>query len=263
MNGIRLKKDPHKESLKLSHQEIKKDYNPHRQSACAAFLRAYKPFFIKNFNKICNDTCTCDSCLSELNIEGEYLYDIMFNPDQDVCEDEVNSLFDKLIHHSAHDDVYKAYADHIDVQNRKVRFTSFISQDHESENRNHVRVNLAKITRAMIIGKQAEAEGIIYDISETACAIYVRNVKIINFETGSPVRFIARLPETSVDNSINIDTMATIYQSYKQGNNDMHAYRIVIHYNNEPAFFTGLANYVSSRQREIIRELKDLSNVTS
>jgi len=388
-----------------SQEEIKQDYNPHRQSTCAAFLREYKNQFIKNFNNICKENCTCDLCLNELNIESGYLYDVMFDPDVDVREDEVNSLFNKLIQHSAqidvvlnqvwlqmiddyvihlrqlkgrvdeitslttlinelfrmldeayyelrkpvditipqvdktsdtykriisrfkryieedpeydeefadlnihsffhstplkmaatvdkveegsvtfnvhpyvaialqklavafisspvHDDVYKAYADNIDIENRKVRFTSFMSHNNNSDNRKHVRVELSQITRAMIIGKQAEAEGIIYNICEAACAIYVRNVNINNFDPGTPVRFITRLPDTSSDKATEIDTMATVLTSYKQGKNDLHAHRIVIQYDNDPVFFAGLANYVSSRQREIIRELKALSEVT-
>jgi hypothetical protein len=405
MDNTKVKAETQEESQELSRDEIKQDYNPHKQSPCAAFLRTYKSSFIKNFNKVCQDKCTCDLFLKELNIEGDYLYDVMFNPDIDVSENEVNSLFKKLIHHAAqvdvvlnqawlqmiddyvshlrqlngrvdeitsltalmnelfkkldeayyemrkpvnvtiphvdkagdpykriiskfkryiedepeadeeftdlqihsffrstplkmaatvdkieeesvtfnvhpyvaialqkvavafisspvHDDIYKAYADNIDIENRKVRFTSFISQNNNSDNRKHVRVELSHITRAMIIGKQAEAEGIIYNISEAACAIYVRNVNMNNFEPGTPVRFITKLPDTSSDNATEIDTMATVLKSYKQGKNDLHAHRIVIQYNNEPSFFSGLANYISSRQREIIRELKDISEVT-
>jgi len=404
MNNTSLKIEPQEESRKRSHEEIKHDYNPHRQSTCAAFLRDYKPFFIKNFNTACKEKCPCGHCLNELNIEGDYLYEVMFDPDVDVSEDEVNSLFNKLVHHSSHidvvlneaclqmtddyvsdlrrfkgrideitflttllntlfrmldaayyriskqvnitiphvdiardqykriiskfkryvedkpeddeeysglkihsfyhstpldmaatvdkveeesvtfnvhpyvaialnkvaiafisspvhDAVYKAYADHIDIANRKVRFTSFSIHNNVTDNRNHVRVNLSKITRARIIGKQGEADGIIYDISESTCVIYVRNVNIDNFEPGNRIRFITRLPDTSSCSLTEIDTMGTILNSYKQGNHDLHAYRIVIRYNNEPAFFAGLANYVSSRQREIIRELKDLSDV--
>lgn len=388
----------------VSHEEIKQDYNPHSQSTCAAFLRAYKPYFIKNFNTICKEKCTCDNCLNELNIEGEYLYGVMFDSDVDVSEDEVNNVFNKLVNHLAqvdvvlnqtwlqmiddyvsglrrlkgrvdeisslmtllhelfrmldetyyeiskqvnipipqvdktgdpykeiiskfkryiedrpeddeefsglkihsfyhstpldmaatvdkideesvtfnvhpyvaialqnvavafisspvHEDVFKAYADNIDIENRKIRFTSFISHNNDADRRKHVRVDLSQKTRAMIISSQSEAEGMIYDISEAACAIYVRNVNIKNFGPGNPVRFITKLPDTSSGNSTEIDTMATILQSYKQGENDMHAYRIVIQYDNGPSFFSGLANYVLSRQREIIRELKDLSEV--
>jgi hypothetical protein len=103
---------------------------------------------------------------------------------------------------------------------------------------------------------------LIYDISEAACAIYVRNVKINNFKLGSQVRFIVKLPDTSGEIITEVDTMATVINSYEQGQNDLHAYRIVIQYDNEPVFFANLANYVSSRQREIIRELKNLSEVT-
>ena len=398
MDDIKVKEEPQE----LSPEEIKQDYNPHRQSTCADFLRSYKASFIKNFKNICKENRSCDLCLDKLNIESEYLYDVMFNPDVDVSEGNVNSLFNKLINHSAqvdvvlnqvwlqmiddyvihlrqlkgrvdeitslttlinelfrmldeayyemrkplnvtipqvdkasdpyrriiakfkryievepeadeeftdlqihsffhstplkmaatvdnveeesvifnvhpyvtialqkvpvafisspvHDDIYKAYADNIDIENRKVRFTSFISHNNNSDNRKHVRVDLSQITRAMIVGRQAEAEGIIYNISEAACAIYVRNVNMNNFEPGTPVRFITRLPDTSSDNATEIDTMATVLKSYKQGKNDLHAHRIVIQYNNEPSFFAGLVNYVSSRQREIIRELKDLS----
>ena len=404
MNDIEVKEKTQEEQQELSKEQIKQDFNPHKQSSCAAFLRAYKSYFIKNFNKICKEKCTCDSCLNELGIDTEYYYDAMFNPDVDVSEGEITSLFSKLIHHSAqfdvvlnqawlqmiddyitglrklqgrvdeisclvkllnelfrmldeayynyskqvniampdvdkegdpykriisnfkryvedspegeddftglkihsfyhstpldmaatvekveeqsitfnvhpyislalqkvpiafisspvHDNVYKAYAEHIDVKNRKVKFTSFISHDHDADNRKYVRVELSKVTRAMIVGKQAEAEGIIYDISEAACAVYVRNVNINNFETGSKVRFIVKLPDTSGNIKTEIDTMGTIYNSYKQGNNDLHAYRIVIQYDNEPAFFSNLANYISSRQREIIREMKDLSEI--
>ncbi len=89
----------------VSHEEIKQDYNPHSQSTCAAFLRAYKPYFIKNFNTICKEKCTCDNCLNELNIEGEYLYGVMFDSDVDVSEDEVNNVFNKLVNHLAQVDV--------------------------------------------------------------------------------------------------------------------------------------------------------------
>ncbi len=386
----------------VSTEEIKHDYNPHRHSICASFLRAYKPYFIKNFNKICKDKCTCDHCLTELNIESDYFYDVMFNPDEDLAEADVRSIFHKLIHHTAHtdiilnqawlqmiddyvsgvrrlkgrvdeistltalmnelfrlldevyfeisrqvnivkprvdktaeqylrqvtkfnkyiedktdndgvtnglkvrafyhstpvdmaatvdrvdtdsvtfnihpyvsialqrvavafvtsplhDDVFKVYADHIDVKKRKATFSSFTSHDHESDNRRHVRVALSRITRALIIGKEFEAEGIIYDMSEASCAIYVRNAPMNKFEPGSPVRFMAGLPDTSGVTSFGIDTMGTILQSYKQGENDLRAYRIVIRYDNDPAFIAELASYVSSRQREIIRELKDLS----
>ena len=105
MEETQVKEEQQEESQEVSAEEIKQDYNPHKQSPCAAFLRAYKSYFIKNFNKVCQDKCTCDLCLNELDIEGDYLYDVMFNPDVDVSEGEVHRLFNKLIHHSAQFDV--------------------------------------------------------------------------------------------------------------------------------------------------------------
>ncbi len=392
------------DSGKEAQEDINQDYNPRKRSSCASFLRAYKPYFIKNFNKLCGEKCTCGLCLNELNIEGDYFYDVMFNPDADLAESEVRSMFNKLIRHSAyvdmvlnqvwlqmiddyvsglrrmkgrvdeitdltellnelfrlldetyfeiskqvniekpgvdetteqyhrlitnfnkyieagtdddeetnglkihsfyhstpldmaatvdrvdedsvtfnihpyvsialqrvavafvsspvHDDVFMAYADNVDIEKRKATFSSFISHDHQADNRRHVRVELSRMTRALIIGKESEAEGIIYDISEVSCAIYVRNVDITNFDPGNSVRFISKLPDTAGSSSMEIDTMAIIFNSYKQGKNDLNAYRVVIMFDKSASLHSELSNYILSRQREIIRELKDLSEV--
>ncbi|UCH82168.1 MAG: hypothetical protein JSW20_05925 [Nitrospiraceae bacterium] len=124
-----------------------------------------------------------------------------------------------------------------------------------------MRVELSRMTRAVIIGQDAEASGIIYDISEVVCAVYVRSANVHDFEPGSAVRFMTKLPDTDGGKSLEIDTMATVFKSYKQGKNDLKAYRMIIQYDNNPALRLYLANYISSRQREIVRELKELSEV--
>lgn len=92
------------ESQECAQDRIIHDFVPSKKSSCALFLRSYKPYFLKNFNQICREQCTSNLCLDALNIDGDYFYDVMFNPDGDTADKELRILFKKMVLHSAHAD---------------------------------------------------------------------------------------------------------------------------------------------------------------
>ncbi len=160
---------------------------------------------------------------------------------------------------SHHDHLLGAVASRVDLKKRLATFTLFSNQNDESEKREFIRTDLHHITAVTITAGHFELKGFICDISEVACNVYVRNAEMNKLKPGAAVRFVTELCDASGDNVLAINTEAAIFRVYRQGKSDKRAFRIVLRHDNDGKLVTDLARFVLTRQSEILRELKELS----
>ncbi len=164
-----------------------------------------------------------------------------------------------LISSSIHDQVFRAYATSVDIASRKATLSFFTSEHRAAESRAYIRVELSRVTTAVITSSKEEFKGYIYDLSEVSSAVYIRNADAIKIRPGDTVRFVTELPQISDNKIVSIDIEATLLRSYRQVKGDHSAVRLVVQHDQDPTLKAQLARYVLARQSEIIRELKELS----
>ncbi len=167
-----------------------------------------------------------------------------------------------IIKSSLHNAVFRAYTSHVDIQKQTATFSHLIIDEQPSLERSYVRVEPVQPVITRIIGESVETQGIIYDISEVAATVYIRTTDISQYPLGSTIRFSASLPDPSGDGIIAIETLCSIIVIYNEEKGDPLAYRLVLQYENDQSLRSKLSMYVSRRQVEIIRELKELSHIT-
>jgi hypothetical protein len=163
-----------------------------------------------------------------------------------------------VIKSSLHNCCFRAYTSQISIKDKTATFSHFIPQDDSHSRRSLIRVEPRDPIMARIIGSSSETPGIIYDISEASVTLYVRNIVLDHFQSGTVVRFFSVLGDSD-EGGIAIDTRAKIIKVYSKFKGDSNAHRLVLSYETDRSVKSKLIRYISQRQAEIIRELKEQS----
>ncbi len=164
-----------------------------------------------------------------------------------------------VVKSSLHDAVFKAYTSAVNLEEKTATFSHFIPEGEDLHQRSHIRVEPGSTEVGKIITHLDETPAIIYCISEVSVTLYVRNITISHYEPGTSVRFIACLTDAYGKGTIPIDIEAVITMLCKEEKGDRDSHLIVLDFEADTSLRSDLAQYVSQRQVEIIRELKDLS----
>ncbi len=171
----------------------------------------------------------------------------------------LSSMGVALIKSSLHLSVFLAYITNVDIKQRTATLSHFTSFKHPLERRENIRVEPNSIIKSRIILGDQEVEGRIYDLSEVAVAIYIKNTDIEQYSPGKTVNLIADLPEVYDNETIAINVTGTITMIHNNVGNDDTAHRIVIHWNPDPPLKSKLSQYISQSQVAVMKELKELS----
>lgn len=171
----------------------------------------------------------------------------------------LSSMEMALISSSLHMCVFKAYAGHVDIKERTATFTHFTQDNHQIEKRAYIRVEPKDIIKARMLINNDLIIGRVSDFSEVAATIYARNIDDEFLVPGTTINIEAELP-LSVEKKEKtlINSKGTLTKIYNKGDADAHI--IVIHWETDSRLKSRLAQYISQRQVEIMRELKELSS---
>ncbi len=251
-------------SRELSAEKAKIDISPQEQKD-----------IVEIFRKYLESAETDKESSDELRIHT-YYRSIPIELNADVKEIEAQSVTFKvhpyeavalssqgqaLVKSAFHLKVFMACVDHVDIKERIVTCTHFIPWEHPLERRAHIRVEPKEITKITIYSNTQEETGRIYDFSEAAIAIYLKNTDMEQYETGSSIQISTKLLSIYEKEDITINTSGTITKIYHNVKGDNDAHRIIIHWNPDSPLKSKLSQYISQRQVEVMKELKELSEI--
>ncbi|MBL7048252.1 MAG: hypothetical protein ISR96_01810 [Nitrospira sp.] len=159
-------------------------------------------------------------------------------------------------HHNA---TIRAYAKNIDIENKTVELSHFQIIDGPIEQRNYIRVEPHSYVKVAICIGETSISGLLYDISEAAIAVYIRNADLEPYVNDTNVSVACILPDIFETKDLILKVPGTIYKTYKGIKGDKKAHRIVVNLTLTNQLKEQISKYISHRQVEILKGLKELS----